>query len=400
MRILWYSNSPHVGSGYGNQTALFVPRIKALGHEIAAAAFWGIQGGRVEMDGMSVYPASPTGAIDYASMGLPAEHFKADVIISLMDVWAVQKGMSGNVRLAPWFPVDHEPLPPPIAVRLRSDVLNPIMPLVFSRFGEQMVRGAGFDCRYIPHGVDTSIFTPGDKQEARRILGLPQDDFIIGIVAANLGTPSRKALKQQIMAFAKLRQRHKDARLFLHTRVDATGLGGASGENLTELIQQLGIADGISSTDQTAYHFGLESDELNLLYNSFDVLSNVSMGEGFGIPILEAQSAGTPVIVGDWTAMSELNFSGWAVPKEHAERWHTALGSYQWWPGVQGIADLYETAYNCTTLAKRGVKARSEALRYDAALVAQRDWAPVLTEIEELLTAQPISFSSYVSAAS
>ena len=42
------------------------------------------------------------------------------------------------------------------------------------------------------------------------------------------------------------------------------------------------------------------------------------MGEGFGVPIIEAQACGTPVITGDWTAMSEITRTGLAIPKEDA----------------------------------------------------------------------------------
>ena len=44
MKILWHSNSPWARTGYGTQTALWVPRLAELGHEIAISAFHGLQG--------------------------------------------------------------------------------------------------------------------------------------------------------------------------------------------------------------------------------------------------------------------------------------------------------------------------------------------------------------------
>jgi glycosyltransferase involved in cell wall biosynthesis len=388
VRILWYSNAPHVGSGYGNQTDLFVPRLRALGHQMAIAAYWGIQGNRVEADGIPIYPASPSGGIDFDSMGMPAKHHAADIIISLMDIWALPPGITGGIPLCPWFPVDHEPLMPPVMHRLKPpSPISVLVPLVFSRIGERLVKEAGYDCRYVPHGVDTTIYTPGDKTAAREIAGLPKDAFVYGMVAANIGSPSRKAFKAQLHAFARVRQKHKDAMLYLHTRPDTSTARNLGGENLAELVQQLSITDAVVFTDPTLYHFGLESSQMATLYRSFDVLTSVSVGEGFGIPIVEAQACGTPVIVGDWTSMSELCFSGWKVPKSRAEPVHTALASYQWQPSVQGVYEQMMAAYSTgsTRMSERSKNARLSALNYDADHVSDRYWEPVLEEIDGIL---------------
>ena len=66
--------------------------------------------------------------------------------------------------------------------------------IAMSKFGVEETHKAGLDCMYVPHGVDTNVFKPGDKAEARQRLGLPQDKFIVGTVAMNKGNPSRKAV--------------------------------------------------------------------------------------------------------------------------------------------------------------------------------------------------------------
>jgi glycosyltransferase involved in cell wall biosynthesis len=111
-----------------------------------------------------------------------------------------------------------------------------------------------------------------------------------------------------------------------------------------------------------------------------DVHALVSMGEGFGIPTLEAQSCGTPVIVSGWTASQELCFSGEAVDVKHSYRYWTPLASYQWLPNPGAIAAAFERAY---TRPGSREKARKGALEYDADLVMQKYWTPVLAEIAE-----------------
>lgn len=396
MRILWYSNAPHAGSGYGNQTELFVKRIRDLGHDIAIAAYWGIQGGRVESDGITIYPAAASGGIDYESMAVPAKHHNADVIISLMDIWALPQGVTGGISIAPWFPVDSEPLPNCIKMRLTNpNILPVVVPMVFSRFAERMCRDAGIEPLYIPHGVDTNAYTPMDRQEARALIGLPRDDFIIGMVAANVGTPSRKAFKPQLAAFARLHKEHPDTRMYLHTRADTSGLRNIGGENLAEYVEQLGVGDAVSWTQPDAYHFGLEAEEMRALYCSFNVLTSVSMGEGFGIPILEAAACGIPSIVGDWTAMSELCFAGWKVSKDEATRYHNPLAAYQWWGHEDAIYQRMREAYltGHGRYSDRSFDSRSGAMSYDADTVTREFWAPALTEIEGRLerSQKPVS---------
>jgi glycosyltransferase involved in cell wall biosynthesis len=86
------------------------------------------------------------------------------------------------------------------------------------------------------------------------------------------------------------------------------------GVNLLALANICGIPDeALATSDQVKLHLGIPAEKMALLYNGFDVLASPSYGEGFGVPILEAQACGVPVIVTDWTAMTELMGAGWLV---------------------------------------------------------------------------------------
>ena len=55
MKILVHSNAPWNPSGYGQQVALFAPRL-ARHAELTISAFHGLQGGRLRWEGIDVYP--------------------------------------------------------------------------------------------------------------------------------------------------------------------------------------------------------------------------------------------------------------------------------------------------------------------------------------------------------
>ena len=50
----------------------------------------------------------------------------------------------------------------------------------------------------------------------------------------------------------------------------------------------------------------LADEQLNRLYNLFDVTVLPSNGEGFGLPIVESLAAGVPVVATDYSACPEL----------------------------------------------------------------------------------------------
>jgi len=127
------------------------------------------------------------------------------------------------------------------------------------------------------------------------------------------------------------------------------------------------------------------------MYNAFDVKTLVSMGEGFGIPILEAQACGCPVVVGDWTSMGELCFSGWKVSKADAEPFWTPLAAYQYYPRSGAILDAYEAAYQMKGNQEYRTRAREGALAYDADRVTEKYWKPVLDDIGDHLADNAIA---------
>jgi glycosyltransferase involved in cell wall biosynthesis len=378
VKVLLHSNAPWSPSGYGQQVALFAPRL-ARRVDLALSAFHGLQGGRLQWQDIDVLPSVGGTYGDESILGHAESVFgtsRGGLVLTLLDVPALDPQVWRSLDVACWLPIDHDPAPPSVGAFLAQTAA---IPIAMSRFGQD--RLAGFDPLYVPHGIDTSLFHA--REGARERVGLPASAFVVGAVAMNKGVPSRKSLPQIVEAFAAFHARHGEALLYLHTEV--TGHYN-EGYDLRPLLAAFGLGEEtVVLADQYHYRFDpLPAQHLVDLYSSFDVLLNPAMGEGFGLPILEAQACGVPAIVTDFTAMSEVCGAGWKVGYD---RVRTPMRSWQAWPKVDEIVASLEACYALPEADRRalGARAREHALHYDVDAVFERDWLPALDAIEQRL---------------
>jgi glycosyltransferase involved in cell wall biosynthesis len=352
--------------------------MKADGHEPALIAYVGLTGKNINFNGIEVFPA---GLHPYGQ-DIWVEHtkrFGTNIMFSLTDAWVIQpETIPSNFKWIAYYPVDSNPIPPLVRERIASAYKR----IAMSKYGVQKTNEAGLDCYYVPHAVDTKQYYPIDKQEARKMLQLPEDAYIIGTVAMNKGAnPSRKSFVEMMLAFRIFKQSHPKAVYLLHTH-DGQGMDGVV--HFRELCMQNGLEIGkdVIFTDPYFSYVGAPVEMMRALYSSLDVFMLVSMGEGFGIPILEAQACGCPVIVGDWTAMSELCFSGHKVDIKDSTPFYTPQGSFMYTPHIEAIERKLELEYMKPSSRK---KALAGAIEYDADLVYEKYWKPVLADIEKSL---------------
>jgi glycosyltransferase involved in cell wall biosynthesis len=372
LKVILHSNAPWSPSGYGQQVALFAPRL-AEHVELTLSAFHGLQGGRLTWQGIDVLPCMGGTYGGESILGHAESVFgsaRGGLVLTLLDVPALEAPVWRNLDLACWLPVDHDPAPPHVTSFL---VETAAIPIAMSRFG--LDRLGGLDPLYVPHGIDTRVFAPRDGARAR--LGLPESAFIVGAVAMNKGVPSRKSLPLIIEAFARFRAMHPEALLYLHTEI--TGLFD-EGYDLAALFAALDLGpDVVRVADQYRYRLDPEGPEhMADLYSSFDVLLSPSMGEGFGLPVLEAAACGVPSIVTDFTAMSEVCGAGWKVGYD---RVRTPLRSWQAWPKLDEIVAALEACF-AADRAALSAQARAHARTYDVDVVFERDWRPALAELD------------------
>jgi glycosyltransferase involved in cell wall biosynthesis len=376
MKLLWASNAPWAPSGYGGQTLQVVKRIKAAGHDIAIAANYGIQS-RMMIDdellpGVPILPALYDGigndilAAHYAfwSKGEPAHMF------TLYDVWPYARERFRDIPISSWVPIDHYPVPPQVAEWCKEH-----QPIAMSKFGQARLKDIGIDSVYIPHAIEKT-FSPVDG--AREELGWDKDAFVVLINAANKGSaPMRKAWGEMFLATAIFMAAHPDVRLRLHTE----RIGGQS-PDLQQILDASRIDNArVEWTSQYHLKTGqIEPADVARLYSASDVLLATSMGEGFGIPVIEAQACGLPVIVSNWTAQPELVGGGWIADVQPS--WDPVQTAYFCTPIISSIVARLEDSY-----AERGSEtvraaALAKAAEYDADKVFAEGWAPYLAELE------------------
>jgi glycosyltransferase involved in cell wall biosynthesis len=378
VKILLHTNAPWSASGYGQQAAMFAPRL-GRAHEVGISAFQGLQGSPFDFGPLRVYPGVGGGWGNELVRPHAQRHFggQPGLVITLVDVFVLEPAAFAGLNTACWVPIDHDPAPPKITGFFKA---TGAVPIAMSRFGAERLEE--LDPLYVPHGVATDVYAPQDRAAARAAGGLPRDAFLAGIVAVNKGAPSRKSLAEMIEAFAIFSARHDDAFLYLHTELN----GAMQGTHLPSLMEDLGIDERrVIVVDQYRYLYEpFAPEDMAGMYATLDVLMNASMGEGFGLTVLEAQSCGIPAIVTDFTAMREVCGAGWKVGYE---RYWTDQSSWQARPHLEEMVESLEAAYAqpAADRAAMSKRAREHALAYDADRVLDEHWTPALNALSRRL---------------
>src|SRR5436190_7902798 len=157
-------------TGYGNQTALFAPRIAPLVESLTLSAFR-YTGSPFEWNGLNVLP----GFLDAHGNDILPWHAeqafgkaKSGVVIGLHDIWVIRPQVLKQMNYVSWCPVDHDPPHPAITETIKA---AGVLPVAMSRFGEQRLSEAGLEPLYVPHGVDTSVYRPIDPEATREAPG-------------------------------------------------------------------------------------------------------------------------------------------------------------------------------------------------------------------------------------
>lgn len=165
----------------------------------------------------------------------------------------------------------------------------------------------------VPLGVDLDIYKPGDREEALKWIGLPENvckGFIVGNVNRN---QPRKRLDLTIKYFAEwVHERGiDDAYLYLHVAPT-----GDIGYDINNLVAYHGLHGRVVNADPGVWH-GASEETLAKTYRIFDCQVSTSVGEGWGLTTMEGMACGVPQIFPKWSALGEwAALAGMACPCE------------------------------------------------------------------------------------
>lgn len=384
MKITWASNAPWAPTGYGTQTAEMVKRL-VVEHDVVVASNYGLQAAPMPWrSGDTNVLIFPAGVDAYGNDVLPtiARLHETDWIITLYDVWVYKNPDFDSMRIASWAPVDHSPVPPEVEGWARK---HPV--IAMSRFGQQAFAERGIVAPYAPHALDLNVWRPtpalGDGRTVREALGIPTDAFVVMINAANKGNvPPRKAWGEMLTALGRFMRDHADVFAYIHTDI----AGHYGGISIPVALQAADIPpERVRFPDQFFNLMGMIPQSVMAAhYSDADVLLASSMGEGFGIPVIEAQACGTPVIINDFSAQPELLGAGWKTANQ--PYWDFTQGSYFAVPFIDSIRDALEQAYTARGDATLAEQAIAKAAEYEADVVFERYWKPILADLADQLT--------------
>jgi hypothetical protein len=378
--IHWWSNSPHAPTGYGTQTRAVAWRLAEAGYPVSIGTNYGLESvGMVDTTtNGAACPLYPRGYDGY-SQDTIAAHWKdwarrhpdvPTLLVTLYDVWTLTSPSLAQVPvIASWTPIDHTTMPSAVLEWSRRPNVAPI---AMSKFGAEQFAKHDVEAVYIPHTFE-QVFRPRNRDVPADLISAPSDAFVVMMNAANKGrTPARKAWSENFLAVGMAMRDCPDLHLYVHTEpVTPYGL------DLPALARAAGIPDDrVQFASAYPYRIGAFSDEmLATMYSRADVLLAVSLGEGFGIPTVEAQACGTRVIGSNATATPELvSADGWLVDGQ--PEWDPDQRAFWFRPHVHAITAALKEAY--AGGGGRSHKAVSHVGQYAAENVVMKRWPDLI----------------------
>jgi glycosyltransferase involved in cell wall biosynthesis len=314
--LLWLSDFDLIGSGYMQISIALCKALGERGRKVMALGL-GYNGSEHNWPFSIIPIGHDTGLTVAAAMiqnlsnlAQAGQVERIEGIVVALDIPLQQRMRMVVKQHAPdWpyigiFPIESGPLCPAWAAILSEMTER----LVISQFGLQQMKDAGVDGHFIPIGLDTASWRPpeGHEKEAlRSAMGFEKDHFVILTVADN---QERKNLWAAAETIKRLVDKGINAQWVLVTRMHSP-----VGWQLEDLGWKLGIQEHMMPFDR-----GLSFDKLWTLYAVADAFLLTSKAEGFGMPMIEAEACGVPVVATDCTAIPEQIFDdypGRSVPR-------------------------------------------------------------------------------------
>ena len=309
-KLLLLSDSPSATSGLGRITRDLVSRIHENLSDTFEVATLGFGGPGSSRFGWQDYHMNLTSDWTVPELPLVWKDFVGEGDGVLMPVWDLSRlgwladpSQCANPMLRNWLannkmqkwvyhPTDAAGPNGKLSVKLANTMKGFDRVLDYSKFS-CLVTG---NTEYLPHGLDTSIFTPQDKSWSKRkfrqlgFQGLKESSVLVGIVATN---QARKDYALGIQTCKALVDRGIDLKLWIHS--DAMERFW----DIPAMIVDHGLQGRVFITNMN-----FSDEQMATFYGACDVTLAPS-SEGFGFPIYESIACGTPVVHHDYAGGAE-----------------------------------------------------------------------------------------------
>lgn len=365
MKIFFVGDAPTVDTGFGVVSKNLLTRLHDMGHQIVVLGIneYGENPRKVKEFPFPIYPCDKGGPEQVYGFGkvwpiINSE--RPDIVFFLNDPWLIKNymdlkpdGILPYTKFVAYYPTDAAPLKPEWHQTLNSLAAQ----VCYTKYAEDVVIKSNgsrpANLHQIYHGVDTKTFFPVNQQYARAQIGMPEDLFVIGMVGRN---QPRKRFDLLMTAFAEFAKDKDKVKLYLHTGLHDVGF------DILNLAHQLSIENKLILTEDIAPNQGVSPQRLNFIYNSWDIGSVISLGDGFCLPVAEGMATGCPQIVSGHSALQELVEGHGGLAVKNAA-WILNSGGINTWGGVSDVLDivdkmnvLYKSIDLRTTMGAEGYK--------------------------------------------
>jgi len=184
--------------------------------------------------------------------------------------------------------------------------------IVPTKFASNQLSSNGFTkpLTQIGFGFNQDNFTPIPKVDARKILGISENAFVI---YSGYRNQSEKRLDILIRAYVEFLKKHPSEPIVLLMNCGVVDAGW----DIPRLYQTLAKRSGIDDWDQHLKltvaqndHPMFDDKTLSLFYSASDVGACASHGEFWGFPSVQSAGFGCPQIVPNFSASGELFCKG------------------------------------------------------------------------------------------
>ncbi len=175
---------------------------------------------------------------------------------------------------------------------------------------QSVLAPAAVDARVIPNGVDTSVFRPGSRQDARVDLGLPTDARILLFAATPLRANVFKDFETVRASAMAVGKRMRTERIVLVAVGEEAPPERVEGAEIRYVPLQS------------------NSKAMPRYYQAADVYVHGAKAETFSTAIVEAMACGIPVVataVGGISEQVEDGHTGFLVPREEPDAMAEAI---------------------------------------------------------------------------